>query len=140
MHLSEGYRRRMPTPAPKPDDTLALLLDEVWDLNEAIEDLERRRERIRDHILSACRASRTDRLHHVRGALRIDRYESYKVTGSADVLRIVQDLRWEDKVLAVKGRALYQEAQKHPTARALFSALCREVQHEVLVLSPTRKR
>lgn len=126
--------------APRTQDVLGLLLDEVWDLNDSIDELERRRARLRDHIADICRRASATRWQHPRGNVRVDRYGSYKVARPTAVLPQIQNLGWEDQVLQIKGRALYKLAAERPNTRALFAEHCRETQHDVLVLTPTKRR
>lgn len=130
----------MPPLAPRQEELLALILDEVWDLTEAIDELERRRAKLRDHLLNACKGASVDRWRHPRGALRIDRYSSYKVLRPSEILAILDMLGWHDKVLQVKGRVLHELASQRPDSQALFSNTYAETKHEVLVLTPNRTR
>jgi len=126
--------------APDQEVTLAVIFDEVRDLNEAIDELERRREKLRAHILATCRDAGIDRWRSARGALRIDRYASYKVSRPSEVLAIVQRMGWQAEALAIKGRALHRLAAGQAAARAELSPYVKEVKHEILVLSPDPKR
>lgn len=130
----------MPAPATRADDVLSLLLDEVWDVQEAIAELERRRDALRDQLLRACRAQDTDRVDDARGALRISRYASYKVARPSTILEMLESLDWEDQVLQVKGRALHKLAATREDVRAELAKAFPEVQHEVLTLTPWRRR
>lgn len=122
------------------EDLLETMLDEVWDLNEAIGELERRRGALRDHILAECQARGLDRMRHARGSLRVDRYRSYKVARATAVLPHLHGLGWEDEVLQIKGRVLHRLAAKRASTRAIFGDLCRETEHHVLVLTPAERR
>lgn len=127
----------MSTPATA-EDVLSLLLDEVWDLQEAIAELERRRDDLRDGILAACRTRSIDRLAHARGTLRVERYASYKVAHPSAILPTLRALGWEDRTLQVKGRVLHALAAKRPDLAAHFSSAFPEVRHEVLSLTPLK--
>lgn len=132
-------RRRVPLP-PRAEELLGLMLDEVWDLTEAIDGLEERRARLRDAILKATRASGVERHRHARGALRIDRYQSYRVARPTRILPYLKLWGWEDQALQVKGRALRQLAAERPEVARFLDDILPVVRHEVLVLSPDRKR
>lgn len=122
------------------DSILALMLDEVWDLSETIRSLEARRDQLRNAILALCRKRGVDRYQHARGKLRVERYSSYKVARPAEVLPILDTLGWSNDVLQVKGRVLHARAALREDTRAYFGSTYSEVRHEVLVLTPHRKR
>lgn len=138
MHLPQAHRAPVPTSTPRPDGILSLLLDEIFDLNDAIDELERRRAKQRNRVLDLCREARLDRSRHPRGTLRIDRYASYKITRAAGILPLIHRLGWEDDVLSVRGRRLHQLARHSEQAQAEIAAFAREVQHEALVLTAKR--
>lgn len=119
---------------------MGLLLDEIWDLGDAIDELERRRSALRDQLLRLCRESGIERALHERGRLRIDRYASYRVEKPTELLRQLEFLPWHDAVLQVNGRALHKLASQHEPVRAAFDARWPTTQHEVLVLTPKRPR
>lgn len=122
------------------EEMLKLVVDEAWDLTEAIGELERRREKLRDVVLEICRDASVSRWTHARGNIRLDRYKSYKVARPTLVLPQLDALGWHDDVLSVKGRALHKLAQPLPGVRSLLDGMFPEVQHEVLVMTPTKRR
>ena len=121
------------------DEALALALEEVWDLNEAIAELEARREKLRAAILRTCRARGIDRWTHARGALRIQRYMAYKIEKPSRVLEIVTARGWTDEALSVRGRSLYKLALKDDAARRDLALAGHAVEHESLVLTAKKR-
>lgn len=123
---------------PRREEVLSLMLEEVWDLTEAIQELERRRDKLRDTILRSCRDSKVDRYLHAGGALRIDRYRTFEIKEPSRVLSLLDQRGWVDDVLSVKGRALFKQAEKEPATLAYLRLYHREIEKEILVLSPRR--
>lgn len=121
------------------EDALGMMLDELWDLQEALQELEARREKLRAAVLDACRRRGTTQEKTARGTLKIDRYLSYVVPQPSAIVDVLRTLRWEDEVLSVRGRALYKSAQARLDTRAYFDAALATKQHEVLVLTPRRR-
>jgi hypothetical protein len=119
------------------DGSMNALLDEAWDLQEAIEELEARREKVRAAILTLCGATKVDRWRHARGSVSLQRYASYKVARPSTVLDALVLRGWQDDVLQVKGRALYGLANDRGVVPEAFAGLPR-VDHTVLTLR--RKR
>lgn len=130
----------MPSLRGHADHILGLIVEETWDVSEAIEELERRRGKLRDTVLDLCRARGASRWTHPRGAIRVERYASYKVKRAGEVLDVLRTLGWEDRVLDVDGRALHALAKERSEVATLLSQNYAEVQHEVLVMTPARKR
>lgn len=129
----------MPSLPPADERALALIADEIWDLAAAIDELERRREKLRAAVLQICRASNVRRWEHVRGRISISTYASYKIERATFVLPLVQANGWEDEVLSVKGRALHKLAQGRPDiVEALASHP--KVERETLTMMPCKRR
>ena len=128
----------MPTFAPREEEMLGLVVDEIWDLTSAMQELERRRDKLRDHVADVCRLRGIDRWKHARGTLRIDKYRSYTVKKVDEFVPYAQMLGWTRETLAVKGRALHKLAQADPKARILFDQMYPVVEHETLVMTPTK--
>lgn len=121
------------------EDALALMVDELFDLQEAIHELEARREKLRTAVLAACRRTGAARGTFPRGTLMVQRYQSYEPPRPSSVVDVLRTLRWEDDVLSVKGRALYKMAQSRLDTRAYFDAAFATREHETLVLTPKRR-
>lgn len=121
------------------EDALEMMLDELWDLQEALQELEVRREKLRAAVLQICQRRGTTVEKMLRGTLKVDRYLSYVVPQPSAIIDVLRTLRWEDDVLQVRGRALYKAAQARLDTRAYFDAALATKQHEVLVLTPRRR-
>ena len=128
----------MPLAAPE-EEVLSLIVDEVWDLTAAIDELERRRKKLRDAILDLCRKRSVSRWAHTGGALRIDQYVSYRAPRPSLVMPLLRERGWEDATLTVRGRPLHELAQRDADAGEWLRARLAEQRHEVLVMTPARR-
>lgn len=128
-------------PALPPDDerTLGLLAEEIFDLAAAIDELDRRREKLRAALLRLCRASNVRRWEHARGTISISRYASYQIERTSSVLPLVREHCWEDEVLSVKGRALHKLAQGRPDVVAALAGHP-TVERETLTMKPSSRK
>lgn len=122
------------------DDALALMVDEIWDLQEALHELEARRSKLRAGVLAACRSARIDHATFPRGTLKVTRHLSYEAPQPSAVVDVLRTLHWEDDVLSVNGRKLHRRAQARSDTRAYFDGSLVTREHEVLVLTPRRAR
>lgn len=124
----------------KPDEAvLSLILSEIWDLTAAIEELERRRDKLRDHALDLCRRGPIARYDHPRGSLKVERYLSYRVGKPSLLMPLLQHRGWEDLALTARGRSLHKLTARDPEARQwLTEHGVIEQRHETLVLTPKR--
>lgn len=130
----------VPIPRIAPDDELSLLLDEAWALEDAGDELARRRMALHDLILRICEPTGVEVLPHARGAARIERWSAYEVARASALAPTLATLGWTDAVLRVDGRALHALAQPRPDVRALLARSYREQRRAALVLAPARAR
>lgn len=139
MKSPNALRPRVPSLPPDDERALGLLAEEIFDLAAAIDELDRRREKLRAAVLQLCRASNVRRWEHARGTISISRYASYKIDRASSVLALVQGKGWEDDVLSVKGRALHKLAQGRPEVLAALAPYPK-VERETLTMMPSRRR
>src|SRR5437016_5840109 len=100
--------RRRVDAAPMDSAMLSLILDEYFDLQAAIDELEARREKLRAGILRECARERG--FDHPRGRVRISRYESFDADRTGPLIPILEREGWVEDVLSVRGRQLYKLA------------------------------
>lgn len=114
--------RRMPSLTREDERALAHLTGELVDVDGALDELERHREKLSAAVLAICRGAGILRWGHPRATLNISRYMSYKVERPGAVLPLLRARGWEDVVLSVKGRALHKLAQAHPDVVAALAS------------------
>lgn len=121
------------------EGVLSLALEEYFDLVDAMDELERRREKLRNVVLAELRGALVTRMPHPRGSLRIDRYASYEVPSPSRVVPLLVDLAWVDEVVRIDGRTLYKMAKHDADVQMALRGAVRVREHEVLVITPKRK-
>lgn len=116
---------------------LSLILDEYFDLHEAIDELERRRERLRQFAWRELEAMGLRRLAHPRGSIRLQEYRAIQPRRVSDVLPVLEREGWIDLVLRAQGPTLHKAAIE-PDVRRELLAVAEEVRKDVLLIAPKR--
>lgn len=88
---------------------LSLILDEYLDVKAAIDELEQRREKLRESIWEECRNERG--FDHPRGRVRMTQYDAFKARETTPLIPLLTRDGWIEELLSVKGRQLYKLAR-----------------------------
>lgn len=114
-----------------------LLLDEYFDVDDALRTLEARREKLRNAILAEMRGGAMNRIDHPRGRVDIRRHHAFTGLTPTRVLPVVGAREWWDDAFSVNGRALHRLALKDASAMDELAAMgAKAVRKETLYIVP----
>jgi hypothetical protein len=121
-----------------PGETLPLLVEEYFDVEEQVKLLEARRERLRAAILAELKAAELGGIDLARGRVTRQEYASFKGLRATQVLLLVQERGWVDDALTVNGRGLHKLARPDEPLMGRLRQMGEEAIHEGIVVRLAR--
>jgi hypothetical protein len=121
-----------------PGDTLPLLIEEYFDVEEQLKSLEHRKEKLRTAILEELKAAELGGINVPRGTVTRQAYSTFKGLRPTQVLPMVQARGWIDEVLTVNGRGLHKLARPEEPLMVQLRGMCEETTHEGIVVRLAR--
>ncbi|MFA5863018.1 MAG: hypothetical protein WDA16_15105 [Candidatus Thermoplasmatota archaeon] len=116
------------------ESPLPLLVDELFDVEDAIRELERRKEKLRAGILDELRRTALGGIESRRGSVALQAYSSFKGLRASQVLPFVMERGWTDDALFVNGRGIHKLASPFPAVMDVLRSSGDEHHHEGIVM------
>ncbi|MEA3199038.1 MAG: hypothetical protein QOE90_466 [Thermoplasmata archaeon] len=119
-------------------EALPLLVEELFDVEDAIRDLESRKETLRAAIRDALAQEKLGGIQLARGSISTQTLASFRGLKPSMVLPLAAERGWVDEALQVNGRGLHRVASPLPTVMDTLRALGEESVTETIVVRRAR--